>query len=841
MGKAPFPPRGLVYFWFLNDDCRLGHLRRQIRAFAQARVGAVVLHPRAGLLLPYGGSDWFDLVRAVVEECVREKVQPWLYDEDPYPSGNAGGRVLTEYPELAARGIVRFEAPQGKAGELFVFPTGKLLWAGLLPADGRHGSSVDLTDKVGIIRKHWEVSPWDSRWYYPATPLYECPRSEAYFPELALRRPKLPRGWKLVAFVAQPVGHGSVFGGLIDSLNARATALYLERTHERYADSLGDLLGREIPAIFTDEPKWYAPHPWTPGLFEDFQKKYDYDLHSKLEHLFSNGEDSEAMLTRLHYREWCRQRFEDAWLRPVSQWCKKHSLALVGHISPEDDPVQQVACVGNLFPLHRHFNLVGLDLIIPALGDACHPLLNIGVTSAVSAAQQMNKAGVMSESLACSGEEFEPSAAARILAWQVASGVSTIVVHGAFSSTLGLRRFDAPPDFGPQSVRWKGMLKVDRGLRPFFEFLRGSTQLAPVAILWPIRSFNAKSETWHQEDSGPRRDLSKLLLSCLESQTGVHLLDEAALVSARFEGKRLRLGRARYEMLLLPSLTVLNAETMEKLRALREAAFPVYAVGEQARWVQQSRCLEQIKERPWLAVDARRLRSWVLTHLPRLLPLGRRSFPDLRVTGWRKDGRTVYVVMNIGETSQALPLGDQVPRIEAGNLVALAETAGNWSVGAHFKPCAVGPAGRTAGQPECGRWEVRWPGEDWQPLDRPVAVYQLRPRWQNPDALVLLTLMDVSTSGGLRAAEQVDYRCELRIARPHRSSVLILEPTAIRGRFTITVARRSWAVRIQDTDIRPTELDLSAALRRGPNRIRFRLHHPTPFDGIKISPRIRLG
>ena len=58
-------------------------------------------------------------------------------------------------------------------------------------------------------------------------------------------------------------------------------------------------------------------------------------------------------------------------------------MAQVGHISPEDDPVQQSSSVGDLFPLFPYFSVPGFDLIIPAVGDHNHPLITLGVLSAV--------------------------------------------------------------------------------------------------------------------------------------------------------------------------------------------------------------------------------------------------------------------------------------------------------------------------------------------------------------------------------------------------------------------------------------------------------------------------
>jgi len=132
MRAAPFPPRGLSWFWFPNDACEEAHVERLIAEFARAGCGAVCLHPRPGLLLPYGGGGWFAFIRRTARKCADAGLAVWLYDEDPYPSGNAGGRIILDHPEYEALRIEQFDAPPGlKPGELFCFPTGRLLWAGL--------------------------------------------------------------------------------------------------------------------------------------------------------------------------------------------------------------------------------------------------------------------------------------------------------------------------------------------------------------------------------------------------------------------------------------------------------------------------------------------------------------------------------------------------------------------------------------------------------------------------------------------------------------------------------------------------------------------------------------
>ena len=667
-----FPPVGLIYLWFMNDECRDDHIDWQIAEFAKAGVTTVCLHPRGGLLLPYGGKEWFEFFRRTVEKCAKAGLGVWIYDEDGGPSGGAGGWIILEHPEHVARAIECFEAePDLKEGDLFCFPGGKLLWAGIVPhddapeADDRY-AIVDLTGRVGILRREWKVEDkWDSRFYYPATPLYVCPRAGTYSPEFALKAPRIPDGMKLVAFVARPFDYpeyASAWGALHDSLSPEVTQLFIERTYEQYHDAVGDMFGGPITAMFIDEPKYYGSRPWTAGMFENFAETFGYDLRPRLYDLFSNSESPRAVQTRLNYREWCGRRFEEAWLKPVSEWCHSHNLKLVGHISPEDEPVEQAHSLSNLFPLHKHFDLPGLDLIIPAVGDADHPLINVGITMAASAAQQQEKVGVMSELLGASGLDLTAEQAAKIINWQVVMGATTPAIHAIFSSTEGNRLFDAPPDFGPKSSLWEGMQEIDRSIRQIQGSLIGATQAAPVAILWPIRSFQVEAEVWQAEPGGMRGELLDLLYACLSHQVGTHLLDEEDLWDAPCSEGKLSLGRAEYSFVLVPTCKVLHRRSLEKLRAASEEGVTVYLAGDAPIYQQTEREVE--------AVDF----SWckrvsiadLVQALPRLTTVEGEGSDEIRCTSWVKGGAGFSLLINIGESDwegtvngqkMALPVG----------------------------------------------------------------------------------------------------------------------------------------------------------------------------------------
>lgn len=642
-----FPPLGLTFFWCLNDYCDDFAIDRQIEEFCRAQISTVCLHPRDGLLLPYGSSDWFDFIRRTAKKLAAKGIEIWLYDEDPFPSGNAGGRIVLDHPEFIAHKIKMYQASPDEIKEdgLWCFPArGKLLFCALLSEENSELIS-DRTSHVGVVRRSWTMMKnWDSKWYYPATPLYVSDRAMADTPEYAIKTGNISENQILVAFTVEAVPN-SKWNFLADPLNPRATEKFIEYTHEKYLQCVGDMFGKEISAIFTDEAKYYGETPWTPGLLEGFQKDYGYDLKLRLFDLFLNVETPVCIRTKLNYREWCGRRFEQAWLKPVSAWCRKHKLKLVGHMSPEDDPVTQALTLSNLMPLQKHLSLAGLDLIIPAVGDSRHPLLNIGILSAVSSAQQHKMAGVMSESLACSGKDCADEKVRKIFNWQTVMGMTTPVVHGIFHSLRAEREFECPPDFGPASKFRDGLMQLSKDLKPVQEMLLGATQIAPVAILWPIKSFHLLNKFWQSEPGGLRGELTDLVLACLEAHVGIQLLDEADFQNAKIKNGALKTGNASYSHVIVPGSTIWSKSTWDLLAKYAGSDLRIYRHGTSPRYLETSAGIEKISGTTFEELTG----EMVKNDLPKLMNIKSAGSADIRISGWIKNKKTFHLLCHLGE------------------------------------------------------------------------------------------------------------------------------------------------------------------------------------------------
>ncbi len=76
---------------FLNDFKAQGSLQ-------------VFVHPRPGLVTEYLSDEWFELFRYTVDKGKELGMKVWIYDENSYPSGFAGGHVPDQMPESVNQG-----------------------------------------------------------------------------------------------------------------------------------------------------------------------------------------------------------------------------------------------------------------------------------------------------------------------------------------------------------------------------------------------------------------------------------------------------------------------------------------------------------------------------------------------------------------------------------------------------------------------------------------------------------------------------------------------------------------------------------------------------------------
>jgi len=94
-------------FWSINDRLDLDLLKQQLLAFKKAGLDGVIFHPRYYPNKPaYLSEEFLDIVSQVIIHAKEISLAFWLYDENGWPSGTAGGKVLEVLPDSKCEWLV---------------------------------------------------------------------------------------------------------------------------------------------------------------------------------------------------------------------------------------------------------------------------------------------------------------------------------------------------------------------------------------------------------------------------------------------------------------------------------------------------------------------------------------------------------------------------------------------------------------------------------------------------------------------------------------------------------------------------------------------------------------
>ena len=90
--------------WVWNTKVTYADIDRMLGELKEQGFGGAFVHPRPGLITEYLSDEWFDLYRYSIEAGKKLGLDIWIYDENSYPSGFAGGFVPEQMPESYNQG-----------------------------------------------------------------------------------------------------------------------------------------------------------------------------------------------------------------------------------------------------------------------------------------------------------------------------------------------------------------------------------------------------------------------------------------------------------------------------------------------------------------------------------------------------------------------------------------------------------------------------------------------------------------------------------------------------------------------------------------------------------------
>ncbi|MBN8216881.1 MAG: hypothetical protein J0L75_09580 [Spirochaetes bacterium] len=610
-------PTGPLAFYFLNHHLDHTELRLQIRALHEQGFAGLLIHARAGNQVPYLSDRWFEKVDLIFGECIRWGLEPWLYDEDPYPSGAAGGLVTANEPAHAGRVLKAERYPVGGREVDVTIPLAKLAGIFAIPSRPSDASTpyFRVDSKAGTVRSHWEELGHGPRSYYPPY-LKEARahyRAASHHPGLRILFRSEVRLKELLVVSIVP-WRGGVWGEYPDLMNPEATRSFIRLTHEAYRKRIRPAYWKKIPGIFLDESKLLPLFPWNDALPERYERLFGGDLPASLPHLFRDlGPESPAI--RSQYRAATGALFRENFMGPLGDWCRKNGLLFTGHISPEEDPYGQQVYTPNLTTLLKTFGLPGVDSISSLTGSAERPLLNLGAKLGESALSQSGGREYLVEALGVSGEDLDGQRMRSILDWCFSFGINRICLHGQFYSLDAERKREAPPSIFYQAPYWPHFKALSAYIARVSGILRRTRRRATLAYLYPSSFFASRTDedlharhTWDKAFYREGQAIGRDLLSLSSMGLDFDFIDDLEFAQAPPVGDRIQIGRARYRALLVPAVSALSIGALKRLGALMRKGFPVYFMGPTPRALDGRDALKGFRAKRWKAADAQALR-----------------------------------------------------------------------------------------------------------------------------------------------------------------------------------------------------------------------------------------
>ena len=298
-----------VPFWSWNDDLQPEELVRQIDVMHEKGIGGFFMHARGGLKTEYLSEKWFECIKACVEESKKVNMNAWSYDENGWPSGFAGMKLLEDknnHEKYLDKKVCDF-FDENATAVYFVGSDGKLL----------------KTDK---------------------------PLGEGKYVNVYLK--------------TNP--------SVVDILDKSIVRKFIDLTHERYKKECGADFGKYMLGFFTDEPQYYRwETAYSPVLVPYFKEKYGIDLWGELGKLFIECDGAYAF--RYKYWNAMHKFFIESFVKQIYDWCNENGCMLTGHAVEESCLFTQMWCCGGVMEFYEYEHIPGIDWLGRGIASELEP------------------------------------------------------------------------------------------------------------------------------------------------------------------------------------------------------------------------------------------------------------------------------------------------------------------------------------------------------------------------------------------------------------------------------------------------------------------------------------
>jgi len=560
-----------VPFWSWNCKVTKELIDNQLLIFKEMGFGGVDIHPRAGMETEYLSREYMELVEYTVLRCKELGLTCWLYDEDRFPSGAAGGIVTKNF---------RF-----RGRFLLLTETRKTLAEGFYEDREAFENAIDM----GIKPAGYYVTAYALNFEKGYLKSYRRLLTEAAV-EAALQNGEKVR-FAYVKLMEEEAWFEEQ--AYVDTMNPEAIAEFIRVTHEAYYGYVGKEFGEVVLAIFTDEPRM-GKHaqlnsamsgddvtmPYTDYLAETMQQKYGIDpLDIVPEYIWDLAEE-EFSVNRYYYRDLCAECFVTAFMDQICEWCEEHNIVMTGHVLAEETLASQAFALGDCMRCYRNMDVPGIDILVDRKEFST-------AKQAASVARQNGKEGVTSELYGVTHWDCDFKTFKLQGDWQAALGITFRVPHLSHMSLQGEAKRDWPGSIFFHAPWYKEYPYIEDHFARLNTVMTRGRALVNIGVLHPIESvwmYMGPEEQTIDIRREMDEDFSNMINWLLYGTMDFDFLSEALLPKQCEEfleepSKLLQVGRMNYQAVIVPNMVTIRGTTLDILETFHKMGGRIIFMG----------------------------------------------------------------------------------------------------------------------------------------------------------------------------------------------------------------------------------------------------------------------
>src|ERR1039457_581901 len=311
---------------------------------------------------------------------------------------------------------------------------------------------------------------------------------------------------------------------------------------------------------------------YTPDLFEQFQKRWGYDLKTHLPSLLEETGDWRRI--RHNYYALLLELFIDRWSKPWHDYAESKHIAWTGHYwehawpNPGEGPDNMAMYAWQQIP--------GIDMLFNQFSEQVNSQFgNVrSVKELASAANQIGQRRTLSETYGGGGWDLRFEDMKRLGDWEYALGVNVMNQHLSFGTITGARKYDYPQSFSYHEPWWNHYGVLANYFARLSLALSSGDEVARTLVIEPTTS------AWMYAAPRPNERMMQIGEAFQEFVTRLaHRQVEFDLGSeniikdhGRVDGKQFVVGKRSYDVVILPPGTEnLDGATARLVRKYMEA------------------------------------------------------------------------------------------------------------------------------------------------------------------------------------------------------------------------------------------------------------------------------